>query len=201
MNKDYLIEIKVKNNYLAMLMKSKGITTASELSRQSGVPCSTIGNIINLKSSAFNQSGEYTLPVQKLSKFFNVLPESLFPEQHLYMPLAKNKVEIEMSLNELSNIISHDSPETLMLEHENSFLQSEAIQKALASLTDRQQTVIKGRLFEGKTLGEIAKTLPRHDNKGSVGVSSNLVRIIECRALKRLKHTRHKNLREFYEVL
>lgn len=74
----------------------------------------------------------------------------------------------------------------------------ERIEAILATLTDREQRVLRLRFgFDGQplTLKQIGRTLPRKD--GGIGVCIERVRQIEGMALRRLRHpTRSRRLKD-----
>ena len=178
MNKnEYLLDIRVKNNNLAMLMKALGIKNAAELSRVSGVTHTNIGQILNLKISATTANGNIRTYVQALADFFNVLPENLFPEECFHDPLYTNRVEREVSFAQLcppSDGIGQDGNEALL--------------EVLNTLTARERDVIKRKFgldgYEPATLEDIGKI---H------GVSHERVRQIQARAFRKLRDPSRSN--------
>ena len=148
-DKEYLVEIKVKNNNLARLIKNRKIKSVAELSRQSRVAIGTLHDILNLKRGAFLKSNKISEQVQNLAAFFNVLPEDLFPDNNFITPLEKNKTAFEISFDEIENVlVDHSNPEALMIEHEEGREKSSALLDAIASLKPRERQVLEQRFIK-----------------------------------------------------
>lgn len=178
--KDYSVQIKVRNAPLLNIMRLNGIETAAQLSRASGVSQSVIGKYLNLKEAPITPKGRLSGQVIKIAKALKVLPEDLFPPQHLEKALNKNVAEVEMSLPEIESIACAGSPDELLFDDEE-------IQRAMGGLTPRQAKVLKDRFgFNGEshTYREIGEKF---------GITGNRVQQIERDALKRFKKMLSKN--------
>lgn len=185
-NGDYAFEIRVKNANILRAMKRAGINSAAELARLSGVNQSRVGELLNLKRSAIRKSnhtgaytGEYQTYVDKISVALGVPPDELFSERQKYTSLRANKIMVEMTEAEVGFMIESaeeraQSPEALAATSEARRI---AI-RALGTLTEREETVCRGRFFEGRTLEDIAK---------EQRVGKELIRQIEKKALLKLK--------------
>jgi len=187
--KEYNVQLTVRNNCLLTFMRERGINTAAELSRATGVGQQVIGEYLNLKTAPMRITG-VSKPVQKLCNFFCCEPEDLFPTENFYSPLAKNKAEVVLSIDEVTAITSGEGAHSLLENMEK----SAAIEGALNTLTDRQRKVLTLRMgIEGKehTLREVGDVL---------GVTAVRVREIEQKALRRLRHPNNASaLLEFYQ--
>lgn len=188
--KDYRLEIKIKNNYLYEKMQEKGISTASELARVVGLAPTVIGEILNLKITAYTNKGTVRSSIQCLCDFFSCNPEDLFPAQHIFDPLTVNQGAIQANIGELmsSNLLESVHNPDLLAE---SIEQKEAIEKTLGQLTSREKKVLEMRYGlgdeEGCTLKEAGIKL---------NVSPERLRQIELKALRKLRHPdRTKHLR------
>lgn len=179
--KDYRVQVKVQNNYLVRMMQSRGISTAAQLQRETGVTQGDIGRLMNLKIPAYTKYGIPHLFVTTLCDFFNCEVEDLFPEQHINDPLETNLASSEFNLDDLvsSHLLSAgvDPLEALMSDD-----RAGVIDKALDVLTSREKRVVGLRFGldgEGEhTLKEIGNT---------VDLSSARVREIESNALRKLR--------------
>ena len=187
---DYSVEIKIKNARVLRLMRLAGCNTAADLSKLSGVSQSTIGHIINLKTSPMSRlTGTWTPIVLKLADALNCMPDDMFSDHQRTSFLANNKRSIEMSEAEVELLM--DSREQAMLPDDAVFEteQRNAIAAILdTALSPRQSLVLKARLgFDQdgeKTLQELGETL---------GVGRERVRQIEIAALEKLKLARNKD--------
>lgn len=180
--KDYLITLTVKNNIMLNKMKENGFNTAASLSMATNVSQSMIGSYLNLKEIPFSRrkNEEFKESIVKISKTLKMLPEDLFPEQHLRKVLNKNKATLEMSKQEVGNILEYNKDPQNLLEFKETEID---IKMALAVLTRREQAIIDFRFGvsgrETKTLQEIGDIL---------GLSRNRICQIEAKALRKLKY-------------
>ena len=179
--KDYRIEVKVKNNYLFGKMQDRGIDSAAELSRESGVHYTQVTDVLNLKVTPYTKHGDLRKFVAKLCEFFSCGAEDLFPPQHLIEPLETNKGAVEADMEELTsgNFIENLSADSLLLEDRK----AEAVRDVMRKLTIREKYVIE-RYFginghDEHTDAAIAKTL---------GLSSGRVQQIRRKALRKMRH-------------
>jgi len=177
--KDYRVELKVKNNLLASAMERKGIASAAELARQSGIHQAYIGRYLNLQESIYDFRGEYRPQFMKLCEFFNLMPDELYPEAQMSEPLKTNKKTIEADAHELVRLEADALDPAQIIELGS---RREAILGMLGSLTKRESDVVSLRLgFEG---GEHT-----WEQIGNIyGVSKERVRQIYGKALRKLRH-------------
>lgn len=178
-DRDYLLQIKIKNGPLMRLMRSKGIENGLQLSRETGIAPCTVGKLLNLKMSGLNKNGEWRKPVMTMANFFSVGPEHIFPQHHIEIPLMKNTIEGEVSLSEmfhLTEITSTQSPEMDMLDEERSANVSEL----LAILPSRERTVLQD------IYGINGKSYTLKETADRYAVSSSRIQQIRNKALARL---------------
>jgi RNA polymerase sigma factor (sigma-70 family) len=193
--KDYRVEMKVKNNLLASAMERKGIATAAELARQSGVTQNDVGKYLNLQQSIYDSRGEYRPHFMQLCEFFNLMPSELYPEAQMSEPLKSNKRVIEADAHELVRLEADALDPAQIIELGS---RREAIRGMLFSLTKKESDVVSLRLgFEGceHTWEQIGKVY---------GVSKERVRQIYGKALRKLRHPeriKHAGLDRFGRVL
>ena len=217
-DKDYRIEIKVKNNVLYKLMLSKGIESIAELSRLSGLGLPRLYQYMNLTTIPYAESkyakvkeGVFKPSAEKLADFLNVTVYEMFPIQHLDKPLLTNKAESEMSFEELGQYVLPDSgqsiledglygPEQIVFEGQK----RDAVDEMLKTLTKNEETAI--RLYYGfdgnkeQILSEIGKHLERkHPHLSSEPLTKERVRHILAKGLRKMRHKERSNkLRKFY---
>lgn len=188
--KDYNVKIKVRNNYLLERMREYGINTNSELARAAGITPSQAGEFMNLKVSPFNNKGELKPAAQKICDVLCTFVEDIFPPQHLHNPLKTNAGEVELSICEVSRLLTPETEPDKIAEIGEAV---DMITKLVGSLTQRQQKVINQRFgFEGevpKTCAEIGREM---------GITKERVKQIEHKALRELRHpVRSGELRQF----
>ncbi len=182
-DKDYRVVVRVKNNLLYAAMERAGIESVAELSRLSGVGQVTIGHIANLKETGKKNSGEWRKVLVKISEVLKTLPEDLMPAQHHYAKLAKNKAEMFMSFDDVSELLeSNVDPVSIEEDIDRKALPT-AIATVLKTLSPRQEMVLRMRFGlaggEPKTHEQIAKV---------IGVGAARVAQLEGKALRQLKH-------------
>lgn len=163
---DYRLELAVKNNLLFMLMQERGIKTAAELSRACNVSQRSIGQMLNLKKSAYNSRLELRADVARVLDFLGALPDEAFPHEVLFDPMAENKFSATMDREELARLSTGGSLDWLEAK--------EITDKATRDLPERMRGVLMQRI-NGETLEEIGEEL---------GISRERVRQIELKALR-----------------
>lgn len=192
MLKDYRLQIRVKNNYLLTAMERAGIWSVADLAVKSGVRTTSIYNIANLKLSGKTKSGDWRVPLLKISGFLRCLPEDLVPPQHHDTGLKVNNGEMNLSLDEALALGVGPTvvppPDILLEQQDVSRLLGEGVER----LSERERTVMTKRFGldgEGEySLGEVGELL---------GVSGPRVGQIEAKALRKLASpTTGKNLYE-----
>lgn len=194
-SKDYVLQIKVKNGPMLNMMRANGMETAAALHRASGVNQSTIGRYLNLLQTPWTEGAGWTISVLKIAKALKVTPDMLFPEQHILKPLEKNRVETEMSLEQVEQLTSNMSTDHLLNPTEEEQDAIDLLEKKLGTITSREQECLGLRFGlngnEPATLRATAEWF---------GVTPERVRQIEAKALRKLRHPtrmgRHPRLGE-----
>ena len=183
--KDYVLEIKVKNNYMMTKMRERGIDTAAELARRTGLTQPAVSVLLTLKVAALTKRGKWRPSLLKLAKFFNCLPEELVPPQHLEESLSRNTTTLEVGRADLKKIASWAMQDKAVVDPLLLLAQGEAVegvQTALGHLKPRERHVVAMRFgLDGEspaTLDEVAETM---------GVTRERVRQIEAKGMRRLK--------------
>lgn len=190
--KDYRITVKVRNNRILKAIEEAGGTPGLKWCEANDFHYPTINDLINMTASPLNSKGELRQSAIKLCDVLNKLPEDLWSNDQLY-PLEKNFSELEMDRAQLV---------ALLPPEEQSYLQdfskpekeeaNAVIASAIATLTEKEQAVLKMRFEEGLTYEECAKR---------IGGSSKRARQIEVKALRKLRHpSRSISLRSVADV-
>jgi RNA polymerase sigma factor (sigma-70 family) len=190
---DYLLQVRVKNAPLMRLMRGAGFETVRAFANACKTPEPSISSFLSLKTSARKANGQWREPVLRMAEVLRVMPEDLFPAQHLDQPLKTNKTEITLSLQDMADIgllQFSDSPEVLMERQQERL----AIAQAMAdTLSERQQSVLSDRLGlsgnDPMTLEQVAK---------KIGVTRERIRQIEWLALRRLNRALRKEFPDKY---
>lgn len=119
-------------------MEEKGLSTAADLSRLTGVGQVVIGKYINLLESPYSSSGGIKPSAEKISVALNVCIRELFPDANLYEPLSKNVVEIEADKGQLM-LESRALEPDLLMDRESAF---DMIARAVDGLPEREAYII-----------------------------------------------------------
>lgn len=194
MSKDYRVEVRVRNGKLYAAMRAAGYETAAELSRASGVTQTALGNLLNLKTPwRLSRTGEWRLDVLKISETLRALPEDLVPARHEGEALPANRAHIDLDEADMARLIAgaHRAPGLLpdaTIEKEEARETFEAILRE--ALTDRQFEVLARRFGLFDTNPQTLEEIGQH-----FCVSRESVRQIEASAMRKLKHPRHKDIR------
>ena len=147
--KDYLLQIKIKNAPMMNMMRLSGVETAAELSRLAGVTQSVIGRYLNLKEIPIRVTGEWKPSVMKIADALRVLPDMLFPEKHITKALKTNKLEGQVSFEDVSNLIDSSDVfvdrlgEAIASEAENDTL--DRLEQSLGTISNRERIVLEKR--------------------------------------------------------
>lgn len=160
-DKDYIVQIRIKNAPMFRAMKKKNILTAAELSRRTNVSQQTIGKFLNLNYSPIRKDGYWHESIVNIADCLNTMPEELFPKQHIERPLKKNSIEIEMNAPEILTLESNQSnPEQLLIEKQ----ERAECNELLNGLNERERGMIEMRYgLNGRahTFAEIASKYMR----------------------------------------
>jgi len=180
--KDYILQIKIKNGFLLRLMREHGCPTAPALQRASGVSLARIYQYLNLKDLPIRKDGAWQAAALQLSEFFRVLPEMLFPVQHITKALPTNSIEAEISLDEIKSLPGLGGS-YLLEDGEEEEEESRKLQKYLDTLPSREQSILTRRFGlnggEPMLLEELSKDF---------GVTRNRIMQIEKKAIIRMRH-------------
>lgn len=186
--KEYQVTLTVKNNYLFRHMQLKGIGSVKELAKKTKLSTATVQCFLALRNSPMTING-WKQSVLRLAEYFNCKPEELFPEQHHYEPLAKNKASFEMSSQDVMEITSSlrqaaISPEDLLMLTQSKSYVNETIQQILGV---RDYEIMQRQFGLESGAPEVSKTIA-----ASLKISPARVNQIGKDALKKIK--KHANI-------
>ena len=138
--KDYLLTLKIQNNYLAKMMESRGIKSAAELHRLSGISQVDIGKALNLKRPAYSSRG-LNATASSLCDFFMCEVGDIYPPEHLHNPLDQHIFKAEYAYQD--NLLEGEGAcPSLLLESNDA---QGAIEDMMGCLTERERKVIQMR--------------------------------------------------------
>ena len=183
MVKDYVIQFKIKNGPMLSVMRANGMETAAALHRASGVSQSDIGRYLNLLKSPWTKSDRWSDSILKIARALKVVPEMLFPEQHILKPLEKNKAEIEMDLEEMEQLTGEMSTDHLLGPTEDDQDTLDLLREKIRTITSREEECLVMRFgLDGNEPATLRATAEWF------GVSPERVRQIEAKALRKLRN-------------
>ena len=175
---DYVLEAKVKNGLIVRAMRERGYNTVAALARDCRASQTDLGRLLNLKTSALNNEGEWRPLVIKLCECLHKMPTELFNQQQQEFALKNNKVERFIEAADIQYYLGRNRPVEELLEHEH--LQRD-VDKLLKGLTPRESRVIKKRFGldgEAQTLASVGE---------EEGVQQERIRQIEAKALRKMR--------------
>lgn len=187
MNKDFKVNIKVRNNRIIKAIEESGGQLGQKWCDAHGLRYTSVNDLINLKASPLAANKiDLSTTAYRLCEILNKSPNELWSDEQIN-PLQINNVAIELSAPELKQIVAHSEtePDKLLALSE----MKEKMADAINTLTNREQYIIKRRFFDNMTLSEIAE---------EQGVISERIRQIEAKALRKLRHPRISNDMEDY---
>jgi len=190
--KDYRVTVKVRNNRILKAIELAGGTPGGKWCEAQGISYPTLNNLINMTESPANAAGELRPIAIKLCDILNATPDDLWSSEQLY-PLEKNFSEMEMDYAQVMAMLP--SAEQTYLLDESGVEQRQArtaLDKAVSTLTQREQEVLRYRFDDDMSLCEVAKRM---------GLSRERVRQHEAKALRTLRHpSRAAGIIEFADV-
>ena len=177
--KDYRVTVKVRNNRILKAIEDSGGMPGAKWCHENGLGYARVNNLINMTTSPISPEGTLYPDAAKLCEVLNKLPEDLWSNEQLY-PLEKNFSEMEMSHEQVVALLPSDQQSYLPDFSELEQSQTKAlIGKALATLNGQERAVIRMRYEDDRSLGECAESL---------NVSTERIRQIESKALRKLRH-------------
>ena len=136
--KDYLLTLKIQNNYLAKMMESRGIKSAADLQRLSGVSQIDIGKALNLKRPAYCSRG-LNATASRLCDFFMCEVSDIYPPEHIHNPLDQHIFKAEYAYQD--NLLEGEGAcPSLLLESNDAH---GAIEDMLGCLTERERKAVQ----------------------------------------------------------
>ena len=184
--KDLRLVIRVKNNVLVTLREKRNLCQ-SQMAREIGIHASGYGELENLKIFPLNKkNGKWTKQAIKVSKYFKILPEDLFPKSLLAI---KNPV-VQVQIDSVCLGYMLESSRQLALAPDGTYEQKERVELALKNLSPKEKDILMRRIVEEETLESIGQ---------DYNVSRDRIRQIEAKALAKTRQ--NKRSKTIYEVV
>jgi RNA polymerase sigma factor (sigma-70 family) len=183
-SKDYLVEVKVKNNWLMKKIKDAGYENIAQLSKAHNLNPSEIGEYANFKKTPLNDKGEWRKSFLKLSEILKCMPEDICPPQHLENGLKNNNILFEANAQEILTLTSGNTYTAIpaiekIIEEED----INQINQSLDYLTPKEKKIIEMRFALGEEPDE--KT---YEDIGKIyNLSRERIRQIEIKAIRKLR--------------
>ncbi len=177
--KDYRVTVKIRNNRLLKAIESVGGSPGAKWCESNGLGYAKVNDLINMTSSPLQKDGELFRDAERLCEVLNKLPEDLWSNAQLY-PLEKNFSEIALDYAQVVALLPPDEqvclPDFSGIENQE---RTKLVDEALATLTEREEKVLRMRFHEEMTLDDVGKAL---------GVTRERVRVVEHKAMQKLRH-------------
>jgi RNA polymerase sigma factor (sigma-70 family) len=184
---DIALKIKAKNGALQTFIDENGWTQA-EFARQVGVAPAEVGRWFNMKG--YPHDAQIMLRVAIL---VGRLLEELFPPELMdrdWLTGTRNWTlhrEVDLECLPIHHMTALPAPS----DDVDAFALKEAIQGALTTLTPREETIVKMRV------GLVDNVVQTYEEIGEIfGLTTERIRQIEYKALRKLKHPARKKLLE-----
>ena len=180
--KDYLLQVKIKNNRMHSLMLKNGYKNLNVLAKATGIAYPSLWNIYNLKLSPLTneRSGrekQFRVVFQRLANFFGVSVFELWPDGLDYSE-TENSFQRAIDYENFKHLTTESAP----IEPERSYMLTctkEALEKGLEILSPREREALTRHYLNGETMEGISATMD---------VTRERVRQIIAIAIRKLRH-------------
>jgi DNA-directed RNA polymerase sigma subunit (sigma70/sigma32) len=189
--KTFEVEVRIRNNRLRQRRRELGNVTQGKLAEMADVPISAYGQLENMRRSPLTVKGDWTEAALRVSRFFCVEPEELFPpETHApgqtvaVKQLDKEDVGVMLQGGLSQHSLALEAaPDDLMQRGE----QSLALRQVVDGLPPRLRRALVLRFgLDGNrplTLDELGEKL---------GVGRARAHVLEGRALRLMRRSKRK---------
>lgn len=182
LGRPFRIKARLYNNRLVQARLEAGFKTQMDAVKGLGISQHMINGYEALRIAPWNdQTSTWKSSAQALADALGYSPEELWPE--CVLEVKQRYMELEMSARSIALSKLAEAPDTDRQEL------SEQVRKALKGLSPREEKVIRRRFgidCEEETLDQIAANLERRDRSNTQGVTKEVVRQVERKALRKL---------------
>jgi len=100
---DFIVSIKVRNGRLLRAIRSK-YGTPSEMARKTGISAKQLSGYLTMRLSPVRKAGDWSKGAFDISSALAIEPEELWPWHIARLKLARNEVEIDMTVEDVAQI-------------------------------------------------------------------------------------------------
>jgi RNA polymerase sigma factor (sigma-70 family) len=191
---EYRIDIKVRNNLILTKIESLGYKSVHDFCNASGISYPTLLNFTNMKNPIFDTKGRIKKSIQKLCDLLNCIPEEIFSASQMEASLKSNKRTLQVKEAEMMFLMDQSNNQNILEDLTERQQMEDLTEEALGTLTQREEKIIQMRFG----LGEYKKEHNLNEISGEFNLSSDRIRQIEQKALRKLRHhVRSEKLRHF----
>jgi len=152
---DYRVRVNIRNNRLLKAMEAKGFTSASKFERSYGLRNYSMINLVNGTIPPLTREGKIRPLVKEILEILGISIEQAFTEKQLE-GFKKNSFTFEAKESQLMKIAEMKRPlELSLMEKDIKTL----IDTYIYSLPETYRKVIRGIIYENRTLEDLAKEL------------------------------------------
>ena len=173
---DYMVSVKIRQGRILDLMAERGIKSASEMARRSGACQSEIGKLLNFKMSPKTDAGKWRGVSLRVAEALGTSVDDLFPD-HMLHSIDDNERHAFASYKQIAG-----SENKVQLPPSEDVMSDEArtvLYEVLDTVAEREKRYLLKYYKDGETYQSIAE---------GDGVSTERVRQIVCRGLRKLRH-------------
>lgn len=180
---EYRVKVIIRNNLLLSAIEQAGYKSQAEFSRSAGILAVSLNALIGLRVSPIApNTGSFTQLAKDVMEALGACPTDLWTDIQLTMHLDKNTGERTVSEQGLQFLLENNIEQMTLPSPEDQLMSKESdnvVNAALEKLTPREKEVLNLRFKEDLTCDAIGEKF---------GVTGQMIRHIEGRALRRLRH-------------
>jgi RNA polymerase sigma factor (sigma-70 family) len=184
----YRIKVSIRNHKLLSAIEAAGYKSVAAFERDADVKLGRINGLVSMKEAPLNADGSFSPLAKIVMEILGAAPTDLWTEEQLTLALNKNTAEKSVSSDLIQHLLTHNETSMLLPSPEGELEEKETqkiIGELVHGLTKREETVIKMRFWDDKTLEQVAE---------SMEVTRERVRQIEAKALRKLRHDSKKEI-------
>jgi hypothetical protein len=185
-----LVQCGVKNQLILKAIRDAGYKNVGDFVKAGDVSAAGVYYLIAFKCHPINKLGEFTPAANFLMTELCLNPLDLWEDEYLAdFESRENSKGPDNAAFLFSAWADHEACMVLpdpMVELERKQA-AKALDEAISTLTDREIKVMKMHYMEDISFDEIAKDLVNL-NEGSLGITPFSSRLIEAKALRKLRH-------------